>query len=89
MRDEPERLWDAEDLARFLGLALSTVLSMTSRCPDRLPPRVAALHAPRWLPSVVLAWAEKQSGPTRRKGGRPRRQPSFAAATGNGREPPV
>lgn len=73
-----DALWTPADLARFLGYAESTVIRMASAEPDRLPPRVAAMHKPRWLPSVAHQWAAQQSGVTapqeRRKPGRPRRR---------------
>jgi predicted DNA-binding transcriptional regulator AlpA len=77
MDDELERLWSEEDLADYLGLSPKTILSMCSRSPDRLPPRVRALRKYRWVPGVVKAWVEQQSqgaAPTRagRKPGRPR-----------------
>ena len=66
-----EALWTPDDLARFLGLRPSSIPSMVSRTPERLPPRVATLTAPRWVPDVCRAWAERNSG-VKRKGGRPR-----------------
>jgi len=71
MQSEPLRLWTPDDLAAFLGMSPRTIVTMCSRAPDRLPPRVQAVTAPRWVPSVCQAWAEKQSG-IKRKGGRPR-----------------
>ena len=35
----------------------STIYRMVSQCPDRLPPRVATLGRPRWLPAVAREWA--------------------------------
>ena len=65
-------LWDAARLGQFLGLSASTVVTLSSRSPERLPPRVAAMHSPRWMPEIVRSWAMKSSGVGRRKGGRPR-----------------
>jgi hypothetical protein len=69
---EVERLWTVEDLGAFMGLSPKTIISLASRNPDRLPPRVSSIPAPRWMPEVVRAWALKNSGQGKRKGGRPR-----------------
>lgn len=71
MTDTPPRLWTPEDLAAFLGMSPKTIVAMCSRAPERLPPRVQGLSAPRWVPAICQQWAERQSG-VRRKGGRPR-----------------
>lgn len=71
----PARLWDARDLAKFLGYAEGTILRLTSDEPHKLPPRVGALGRQRWLPKAVYAWVREQSATpqiNRRKGGRPR-----------------
>lgn len=71
-----DRLWTARELAAFLGYSESTVTRMVSRAPEKLPPRVAPLGRPRWLPSAALAWVKENTGPIaiggRRRGGRPR-----------------
>lgn len=71
-----ERLWTARELASFLGYQESTVTRMVSQEPEKLPPRVASLGRPRWLPSVALEWVKANTGPTpvggRRRLGRPR-----------------
>lgn len=72
-----DKLWTARELASFLGYSESTVKMMASAQPDRLPPRVAALSRPRWLPSAALAWVKENTGPVqiggrRGLGGRPR-----------------
>jgi predicted DNA-binding transcriptional regulator AlpA len=67
-----DSLWTPEQLAAFLGYSETTVTRMVSSAPDRLPPRVAGLGRPRWLPSVVLAWCAAQSRAAP-KGGRPRK----------------
>lgn len=72
MTDAPPALWTAAELAAFLGLAHRTVPVLLSRSPERLPPRVAGITSPRWVPAVCQEWAVRQSGPTKRKAGRPR-----------------
>jgi hypothetical protein len=67
-----DRLWTADDLAMFLGLSPRTVTAMASRSPGRLPARVGAMRALRWVPDVVKAWAIRHSGATKSKRGRPR-----------------
>ena len=54
-------LWSIADLAAFLGYRVATVRAMVSRSPDKLPPRVAALHLPRWDQQTVRDWAVQQS----------------------------
>ncbi len=66
------RLWTPRDLARFLGYQESSLISMVSKCPEKLPPRVAALYRPRWDPAAVRLWVTDQSRPARGMGGRPR-----------------
>lgn len=66
-----ERLWTARELASYLGYSESTITRMVSQAPEKLPPRVAALARPRWIPSVAHAWAQENTKPARRTG-RPR-----------------
>lgn len=74
MSEQDSRLWTTDDLAAFLGLSPKTVTTLSSRDPDRLPPRVQALSSPRWVPSVCHAWVTRHSGqPIKRRAGRPRR----------------
>ena len=83
MRDTPstpadagdDRLWTAADLARFLGYAESTVVRMVTGEPHKLPPRVAPLRKPRWVPSVCRQWVIDNNKPSDGgvKVGRPRR----------------
>lgn len=71
-----DRLWTARELANFLGYSESTITRMVSQEPDKLPPRVAALGRPRWLPSAALQWVRENTGPRPvggRRMGRPRR----------------
>lgn len=56
-----ETLWTARELAKFLGYCESTVARMVSEKPHKLPPRVATLTRPRWLPETVHAWAASNS----------------------------
>ena len=67
------RLRTTHELAAFMRYSESTVNRMVSQCPDRLPPRVATMYKPRWLPETVYQWARQsvttQTGLTRR--GRP------------------
>lgn len=77
--DQPitdDRLWTARELATFLGYSESTITRMVSQEPEKLPPRVATLARPRWLPSAALAWVKENTGPVptggRRRAGRPR-----------------
>jgi hypothetical protein len=67
------------DLARFLCFSESTVRSMNSRSPERLPPRVRYLTHPRWNPDVVREWS-RQTAVTKGKGGRPRKTPVLVFA---------
>lgn len=70
---DDDTLWTPVELAAYLGLSPATITTMCSRAPARLPPRVAAIPKPRWVPDVVRDWAAKQSGVgEKRKGGRPR-----------------
>ena len=72
---EPERLWTVADLARYLRYAESTITSMVSRSPERLPPR-APTHMPRCNPETVRAWSMGPSPRPYPKRGRPRNVPS-------------
>ena len=67
-----EPLWGPDELSRFLGRAPGTIRADLSRAPEKLPPRVAAMSQPRWVPEIVKAWAIKQSTPRQHRGGRPR-----------------
>ena len=71
-----EQLWTAADLARYLGYAESTVTRMANAEPDKLPPRVARLFKPRWVPQVCRDWVRAQGVTVggRRKRGRPRKR---------------
>lgn len=64
-------LLDREALAKVLGLSPETVKRLASKDPDRLPPRVRAMHVLRWDPAAVRSWLEQQSVAPRRAG-RPR-----------------
>jgi len=72
MSETIERLGTPVDVATFLGLSPSTVRAFVSSAPHRLPPRVASMSAPRWVPEVCRDRAMKQSGAFKHKGGRPR-----------------
>lgn len=75
--DEIENLWSFKELAAFLGYSPASVQSMVSQHPERLPPRVAGLGRPRWVPSIVRAWVIEQSTHARQTTrGRPRKTPS-------------
>lgn len=68
-------LWGTDELAVFLRYKPSTIASLCSRSPEKLPPRVRGTSQPRWEPSVCKDWAVRQSAPelaSKRKGGRPR-----------------
>jgi predicted DNA-binding transcriptional regulator AlpA len=67
-----DRLWTPRELAQFLGYTESTLVGLVSKHPERLPPRVAALHRPRWDPAAVRLWVTDQTVPMRLRGGRPR-----------------
>jgi hypothetical protein len=67
MSDMDEDLWDAQRLARYLGLATATVVCKASQKPHELPPRAPG-HKQRWVPEVVRAWVM----PAKARGGRPR-----------------
>ncbi len=67
-----ERLWTPIEVGAFLGLSPKTIVSLASRSPHRLPPRVATMPSPRWVPEICREWALKQSGVRSAKGGRPR-----------------
>ena len=69
---ESDILWTPRELAKFLGYTESTICRMVSQCPDRLPPRVATLGRPRWLPAVVREWAMVNSDQPLGRRGRPR-----------------
>ncbi|AUW57533.1 hypothetical protein C1T17_04855 [Sphingobium sp. SCG-1] len=65
-------LWTPRELAKFLGYSESTICRMVSQCPEKLPPRVATLARPRWLPEVAREWARVSSDLPIGRGGRPR-----------------
>lgn len=69
---EDDRLWTPRELSKFLGYSESTICRMVSQCPEKLPPRIAALARPRWLPEVAREWARVSSDPPIQRGGRPR-----------------
>lgn len=70
---EDDSLWTQRELAKFLGYSESTINRMVSQCPEKLPPRVAALARPRWLPEVAREWAKASSDPPMGRMGRPRK----------------
>lgn len=73
MSEAIERLWNADDLGKFLGLSPQTITANASRSPGSLPARVSSIRALRWVPSVCHEWALKHSAPpVRKKVGRPR-----------------
>jgi len=53
MADLPPPLLDRDALAAILGLSPTTIKRLASQSPDRLPPRVRALHVLRWDAAVV------------------------------------
>lgn len=65
-------LWTPRELAKFLGYTESTVCRMVSQSPEKLPPRVATLARPRWLPEVAREWARMGSSELYVRRGRPR-----------------
>lgn len=71
-----DRLWTPADLARYLGLAETTVSRMANAEPHKLPPRVATLFKPRWDPGVCRRWVVENSVVVgvKRKRGRPRKR---------------
>lgn len=74
-----EDLWTGADLAKFLGYSVTSIASMATKFPHRLPPRVAGLGRPRWVPSIVREWAIEQSASTVpiAPRGRPRKTPQI------------
>lgn len=68
---EIDRLWTARELAKVLQYSESTVARLVSQEPHKLPPRVAGLSRPRWLPSVVMTWLQDSNAGAKR--GRPRK----------------
>jgi predicted DNA-binding transcriptional regulator AlpA len=66
---EPERLWTADDLAAYMRLSRSTIFTLRSRNPGRLPPPVNDEGRPRWHPQTVRDWFAKKG---KTKAGRPR-----------------
>lgn len=76
--DNDEPLWDRKALAEFIGYSEATIQTMATKQPERLPPRVAGLGRPRWVPSVVRAWVVAKVRELRRSraGGRARPQSS-------------
>jgi hypothetical protein len=66
-----EALWTAAELAAFLAVSPHTVTHYASQCPDRLPPRVAAMKVQRWSPETCRAWVNGTL-PARPRVGRPR-----------------
>lgn len=68
-----DRLWTPRELARYLGYSESTITRMVSQEPDKLPPRVAALARPRWVPAAAMDWARDSSAAVRRRTGGRRR----------------
>ncbi len=69
-------LWTVKELADYLGYKESTLVSIVTKKPDNLPPKVSGLHLPRWNPDVVREWTIQRSrrlAPEQRRGGRPRK----------------
>ncbi len=67
-----DTLWTIQELADYLRYTKSTVATMLSRDPDKLPPKVHGLGHPRWNPDAVRLWTLDQSRPKPRRG-RPRK----------------
>lgn len=66
---DPERLWTADDLAAYMCLSRTTIFTLRSRDPMRLPPPVNDTGRPRWHPQTAKDWFAKKARP---KVGRPR-----------------
>jgi hypothetical protein len=79
MMEDEETLWTGKELAAFLGYSPTTIASMATKLPHRLPPRVVVLGRLRWVPSVVRQWVIDQSvaGRTPVRLGRPRKTPQI------------
>lgn len=72
-----EELWTNVELAKYLGYSPASIQTMVTKKPGSLPPRVAGLGRPRWVPSVVRDWVVAQSvSESTEKRGRPRRTPT-------------
>lgn len=71
-----EALWDATQLAAYLGYSVATVRAYMSAKPDSLPPRAPTTGGGvRWSPAVVHEWVRQlPPQPSESKPGRPRRQ---------------
>lgn len=54
---EMERLWTVRELAQYLNYQESSVRTLSSTAPERLPPKVPGLGRPRWNPETVRKWA--------------------------------
>ena len=73
MNDEP--LWNADQLAAYLGLTPKTIGRLVTTHPERLPPRVATMKVNRWHPATVRQWAQDNSQRVERpRTGRPRQR---------------
>lgn len=77
MTMDDDSLWTIRELAMFLRYTESSVRTMASKSPERLPPRVAGLGRPRWSPATVRAWVAAPAPAARARAGRPRINPAF------------
>lgn len=69
---EDDNLWTPRELSKFLGYSETSICRMVSQSPEKLPPRVAGLGRPRWVPEVAREWAKANSDSVVRRLGRPR-----------------
>lgn len=75
---EMERLWTVRELARYLNYQESSVRTLSSTAPERLPPKVPGLGRPRWNPETVRKWALTPEVIVQKKrSGRPRVNQAF------------
>lgn len=75
---EMERLWTVRELAQYLNYQESSVRTLSSTAPERLPPRVPGLGRPRWNPETVRKWALTPGVVIQKKRpGRPRANQAF------------
>jgi len=54
-----ERLWDAEEVARFLGLAVGTIYHLVSQ--QRIPFVRLSARCLRFQPRAIDAWVEEKA----------------------------
>jgi predicted DNA-binding transcriptional regulator AlpA len=61
-----DRLWDAKEVAEFLGMAVGSIYHMCSQ--GRLPTVHISARCLKFRPSEILAWIERKSQKENKRG---------------------